>query len=649
MRNLRGGIILFTCIFLALLALDVYPGLRGGSGWRWPYALPADWLPVAVLALLLLVYVAGTLALRRVRLPDAAALAWGVLGGVVIAIGVVGVRGDPAFLLFTRTVSPVQTGASSLAVRTLAEDGALDALRRWPQVMREAQDANLIHFTTSPPGQPLLHHGASAFFEALPGVSQPLSMALRPFQCSNDTVMAYTAAEMSATLPGMLMPLWAALAVLPVYTLGRLLFESRPAAVRAALWWPLVPSALLFAPTWNTLYPLLGATSGALLLAGLLHNGAESRRALLLVAAGAVMSGATFLNFAVLPLLLLYGLLTLGCWWFVRGGAGGFWWPLRMGLWYGLGLASVWLIYGLLTGVTPLDIAAVTFEKHSQLVQRDYLPWLLLHPYDTLMFSGWPLAGLFAAGCWLALRRLPDRLAALDVLALATLLTLLLVNLSGVVQGENARILSFYAPFLLLAGGRWLEISPRWDAPLLAAQALTVGVLALALPVVPLDLNPQPTAPRNDFPRMVDVTPRPAGYTFRSAVYAGEFTLEWYRFIADPAQRALSLEIEWRGGQPVERPYVFEVVAHADDPNLGPVSSEATRWRAQFGHYLPTCWRPGEVVPDLIVIDLPGVSAPVQWTLELIAIDPRTGDRLWVHAPDAEPGLSATLGPVPYP
>ena len=108
----------------------------------------------------------------------------------------------------------------------------------------------------------------------------------------------------------------------------------------------------------------------------------------------------------MLPLLLLYGLLTLGYWWFVRGGAGGLWWPVRAGIWYGLGLASVWLIYGLLTGVTPLDIAAVTFEKHGELVQREYLPWLLLHPYDTLMFSGWPLAGLFVAGCWLALRRL---------------------------------------------------------------------------------------------------------------------------------------------------------------------------------------------------------------------------------------------------
>ncbi|MFW5772360.1 MAG: hypothetical protein ACOCZH_03470, partial [Phototrophicaceae bacterium] len=199
MRNLRNWIVTLTCIFLALLALDAYPGLRGGSGWRWPYALPDDWLPVAVLALILVVYVAGTLALRHIRLPDAAGLAWGVLGGFVIAVSVVSVRGDPAFLLFTRTVSPVQTGASTLAVRTLAEEGALAALRRWPDVMREAQDANLIHFTTSPPGQPLLHHGAAALFERVPGVSQPLSMALRPFQCSNDTVVAYTAAEISAT------------------------------------------------------------------------------------------------------------------------------------------------------------------------------------------------------------------------------------------------------------------------------------------------------------------------------------------------------------------------------------------------------------------------------------------------------------------
>jgi hypothetical protein len=265
------------------------------------------------------------------------------------------------------------------------------------------------------------------------------------------------------------------------------------------------------------------------------------------------------------------------------------------------------------------------------------------------MFSGWPLAALFVAGCWLALRRLPERLRALDVLALATLLTFLLVNLSGVVQGENARILSFYAPFFLVAGGRWLERSAGWDAPLLAAQALTVGVLALALPVVPLDLNPQPTGPRSDFPRIEELALRPVGDTFRSANYAGNFTLDSYRFVADPAQQALSLEIVWQGVEPVERPYVFEVVARADDPNLGPVSSEPARWRAQFGHYLPTCWRPGESVPDLVLLDLPVVSAPVQWTLELAAIDPRTGDRMWVHTPDGAANLWAELGPIPYP
>jgi hypothetical protein len=644
----------FTLLFLFLLAVDVYPGLRGGSGWRWTYALPETWLPVLFLAIVLLVYLLTMRFFQYRDCPTWVTLLSVTVAGVLIALSVIGIRGDVRFLLFTRTVSPVQTGASTIAVNVMAEDGLQTTLERWPDVMRDAQAANIIHFTTSPPGQPLVHYTAAQLFAAVPAISEPLSMALRPYQCSNNEVMSYTHGEISSVLLGMLMPFWAALAVLPIVRSAKLLFDDEQVAMRLAIWWPLVPTVLLFAPTWNTVYPALVVTAFMFLLMGMVS--ASSRRSVFyLLLAGVVMSLTTFLNFAVLPLLLLFGLFTLGYWLFTKERAGGLLWPVKVGFWFGIGLISTWLVYWLVAGNTPLDIWRMTVEEHSALVKRDTLPWLILHPYDVLLFVGWPLAGLFVWGAALALRqsfhqRDQKLLSAGSVLAISTLMTFVLVNLSGIAQGENARIMSFYAPFFLLsAGGVLAAKSPRWDWPLLTTQAATVLVMAAVLAVVPLDLNPQPKTPYPDTTGTQQFDPKPIGATFTSSTYRGKFTLDGYWLIPDIAAQMLTIGLYWQGDEQVERPYHFEISARAENDIDGKINAEPFRWQAQGGYYLPTCWQPGDEVFDLIQIPLPTVSAPVVWSLEFRAYDVRTGDVMQITRAGGDDSAPFILADVNYP
>lgn len=650
---MRKWLISFTLLFLFLLAFDLYPGLRGGSGWRWFYELPDSWWPVVILALAMTLYLAGVSVLYRRESQPRWMLLWSTLAGAVIAVLVVAVRGDPGFLLFSRTASPVQTGASTIAVSVMAEDGLDATLDHWPEVMLDAREANIIHFSTSPPGQPLLHYAAAELFDGVPAISDPLSMALRPYQCSNPDVMRYTSGEISSVLLGMLMPVWAAFAVWPVYWSAQTLTGERRSALQLAIWWPLVPTVLLFAPTWNTLYPLLSVTAFALLVNGMTTHD-RIRLVVACIGAGVVMSATTFLNFAVLPVILLFGLFTLGYWWFVRERSGGFGWPVQVGVWFGLALSSVWLVFGLISGNTPLDIARITFDEHGTLVQRDYLPWLLLHPYDVLMFVGWPLAGLFLWGAWSALGRFRSRVgqsvSASDVLALTLLITFVLVNVSGVAQGENARIMSYYAPFFLLAGAVILvKRSWQWTRPLLLAQATTVVVMAAVLPVIPLDLNPQPESPYSDDSGIAWPDPTPVAAHFSSNQYQGEFQLASYWLVPDIVAQVITVGLHWQGIDPVERPYEFEIVARAENAIDGEIVADAVTWYAQNGHYLPTCWREGDRVFDLVQIPLPTVSAPVAWTLELRAVDARTGDIMQVALSDSTKANAVILGPVNYP
>jgi hypothetical protein len=669
---MRRLVIVVTLIFAAILALDLYPGLRGGAGWQWPYAAPRDLLPVVVLALGLAVYLGVSLALRRTSVRGL--LAWAVIGGTLLAYLLVGVQGDPYYLLFTRTVSPVQTGASALQARIMSTEGVLSTLQRWPQVMDEALGQNLIHFTTSPPGQVLLHQAAADLFDspALSGFSSAISRPLRAFQCTDVDVMRYTNGEIvSAGLFAYLMPLFAALTAVPLYLIARDLTGDRFRAASLAAWWPLIPAALLFAPTWNTFYPLLCTLAFWLLLRGL-----NSRRLIWAAASGLVMFAATFLNFSVLPFFLLAGLFTLG-WHFVGPRAEGRWlvnppltqanqvplaprslgegdlggegpnrlkpiaYSLLFGVSFALGLFLPWLIYALITGVSPLEILGKTFGAHGELVQREYLPWLILHPYDVLLFTGIPAALLAIWGVVRVIRS--RRLDSVGLFTLSMALTVLLVNFAGIVQGENARILIFYMPFLLLMTLAVRRDEPRADAPLFAAQAVIVLVMAAVLPVVPLDMDPVPSGPRSDIGSLGDVPWTADGTSFDSSVYAGQFTLDRYRWVGDPARQAITFEFEFGGMEPSERPYQFELVARADT-DMGEIVSEPFRWWSQGEEYPPSCWREGEIIRDTVVMPLPPVPHPVEWDVILRAVDERTGDVMLTSTGDAH-----QLVPIPYP
>lgn len=628
---MRRTLVLAAVIFAVVFALDVYPGLRGGAGWQWTYQAPQALLPVAALAVGLVVYLIILLWLRPRTVGGS--LAWIVVSGTLLAYLVVGISGDPFYTLFTRTVSPVQTGASALQARIMSDEGVLPTLQRWPQIMDEALGQNLIHFTTSPPGQVLLHQAAADLFDssALTNISASLSRPLRLFQCSDEDVMRYTRGEIiSAGLFAFLMPLFAALTAVPLFLIARDLTGDRRLAVNLAGWWPIVPAALMFAPTWNTVYPALCALSFWLLLRGLLRNRSDWA-----AMAGLVMAFTTLLNFSVLPFFLLAGLFTLGFLRDIRR-------SVVFGLVFGLGVLVPWIIYTLVTGVSPLDILRQTFGAHSELVRRDYLPWLILHPYDVLLFTGLPAAVLSVLG---AVRVIRDRqFDRLGVFTLSISATVLLVNLAGIVQGENARILIFYMPFLLLASLPLLRgRNSTYDTPLLSVQALVLLVMASVLAVVPFDMNPMPSGPRTDIGSLGDVVWTEDGTVFLNAEYAGEFALVRYRWVGDPSRQALSYEFEFAGHTPTERPYQFELVARAETDE-GEIVSEPFRWWSQGAEYPPTCWRSGEIIRDTIVMPLPPVPHPVIWDVILRAVDERTGSVMLTAGVNA-----LELAPVSYP
>jgi len=297
-------IVLASGLWALGLAADVLPILRGDFGWRWPYEAPKEPGRLLPLLLALLLYLVGAWWLRR-RTRALPLVSWSVLGGVVLTIAGLYVRSDPLFELYAGTVDPGAAGWHYAAARIEDTDATL---RDWPAYMVKAYSYSA-HVRLSPPGQVMIYHAANQVFAGWPAVADRLGMPLRAAQCHNLRLMTFSNAELASAWLGMLMPVWGALTVVPLYRLGHRLFGDE-ATRWSVIWWPLTPAVLMFAPAPNTFYPFLAVMTVALLVKGVVE-----RRMIWVLMAGCVMSCLTFLTLSVLPLLGVVAAVIVGRRW----------------------------------------------------------------------------------------------------------------------------------------------------------------------------------------------------------------------------------------------------------------------------------------------------------------------------------------------
>lgn len=604
----------FSLIFSLLLASNLIPELRGDYGWRWPYETP-NWPRVIPVLCVTAVYLVG---ITRIQHPRQL-LIWCFGGAVIIPIACLYILGDPLYLLVTRTLSGLATGAH-LAGAEMTDLG--QTLHNWPQIMptylQPGQHSMLsVHIALSPPGLPLFYYGLNRLFESIPVMANPLGMALRPFQCQNYAIMAYDNAQLASAWFGVLMPVWAGLTVIPLYRAGGRL---------AVIWWPLVPSLALFTPTWNTFYPLIGLFA-YLLLADVVQQGSPLKRrsVLKLLSAGFLVSLATFANVSIVPLVAFLGLYCVIATWqsqqpFSR--------LIKIGICFGIGLLSVWIIYFLISGVTPWAILAQALGQHFGL-DRPYLPWIYLHLYDLTLFTGIPLV-------LLALLQVSRR--TIDPLGVALIVTLIVLALSGTARGETGRVWLFFVPYILIVAARYFEPDQRSGKLLITlAQAITLITVAAFLRVIGTELTPPPQNIVTSSDNQALASP---------ATFNNSITLVGMRSVPD--RDGIDLTLTWRTDHPVAVPYYLSALIVKPD---GQPLPSATNWQPFDTRYPMTCWQSGEVITETrhLPVGSPGSTiAPGNYWISLSMFDQRDGQSIPVltgSAVDKQVGL----GPISVP
>jgi hypothetical protein len=630
-------IVLLSLVWTVVFALDLLPILRGGPDWDWHYKPVLDEFRVAPLVVGVVVYVSLGLWLRRRSI--AALLAWSVLGGIGLSLAAVHLRGDVLYRLYTITVSGRSEGWHMAAARI--QDLAA-TLHDWPQFMAASLSYSP-HIDHTPPGIVLIYYWAGRVLDSLPAISGWLAQPLRWLLCQYLT--GYTAGQYASAWLGILMPVWASLTAVPLYRLGQRLFGDETGRW-AALWWPLVPGFLIFAPLPNTFYAM-----PSLLVIGLLWEGLTLDRLLWVAAAGLLMSILTFLTFTFAPLLLFAGLLTLGAFWLKkkRDAAPPHWyWPFRVGLVFGVGLAVVWLVFWGLTGLSFWNLWQTAQQTQVDIAQiRPYLPWLALDLNDLFMFTGWPLALLALIATWSSFKLLvsqgvPSEAA---VMTAAAALTLIVIDLYGTPRGEWGRIMVLLSPWLLLAAAGRLSRAPRSASLVTAVQGLIAVVMLVVLQVLAPEFKAHaaPVAPTVKLPASN------AQIFASSATFDGNIRLASVSGKVDSQpdasgqeQTFLYLWLTWDTLRPLPVPFAYRVQAVAADASVAIAPAVISPFTDS---YPMTCWKTTEgPLTDRLRVPLPG-SGSGDWWADLSVVDPATGQPLNVTVDSASRADHIRLGP----
>lgn len=637
-------IIVLSLLWAFLLAVDWLPGLRGGYGWRWPYAILADWRRLLPLLGGLILYLLVADWLRRGERAGWL-LVWAMAGTVGLTLAALFVTNDPFFELYTVVVSG-DTGGWHYAAARIDDIGA--ALRHWPQFMRDSEWFSS-HMSISPPGMVLVYFEANQVLAQWTALSDRLAPILRAAQCHNYRINDYSNAQLASSWLGMLMPLWSSLTVWPLYMLGKVLY-GRPAALWAVFWWPLIPGLLMMSPSPNTAFPFWATAVITLLLWGLWHN-----RPVWVLAAGALLSLLTFMTMAFLPLVLLAGVFTLGLYLSRHRltdaptlSAVRWHWPVVMGIWFGFGLLLVWAVYYLVYGVTFIQIFQSATLTHFEL-ERPYLPWLFLHSYDYFIFTGWPLVLLAGWGIWLVWRRWRQAQMQTvgELFVLAVFLSFALLIVSGTLRGETGRILLYYTPFLLLIAAQGLvqhrgKTIARDGRLLTVTQVVLLLVMVAFLRVGGAEFNVLPPAAA---PPLAQPPPEPIVTT---AVAMGD-ALQLQAFSGQVVNTAegdlLQLWLYWHSIGQVDQPYWLSFIP----VNGSQAAPQATLLQPFEEQYPTTCWRPGESFGQQVNVPLFTAVSDDDWWVSFSLVSGRTGQKMTIVTADGLIDDQVGLGPFSQP
>lgn len=423
---------IISIVFFILVGLDISPYLRGPGpyppDWRWEYyfinTLPKIWMPILIIFLICLFgFYLEKKSIIQIENKLIKNLLILLILGFVFQLSVLFFSRSGVFILLHRIINPDLNGYFTTSI----------SIKDFGEFLRTYNDSVLsfaMHAKGHTPFAVLFFYVINIFSSFL----TPLHSFIERFSPSHSDVKlvweALTSSQkLGAVFSSIFITFLSSSVIIPLYFLAKHIYGVR-SATRSALIYIVTPSVVLFTPINDVFLPLFPVIS-----LFLFYKSLDKNSLLYILFSGIVMSIGVLFSLSLLPLLFLFFVIYLHKIYKDKVINKE---KIILGFNFILGL----LILPIFLLFFNFNLLEVTKTLMSGLPEnREYITWIFYNLYDFFIFSGIPVFVLFIVTL---LKR------KIDSLLLAFISMLFLLNFSGAVRGEVARIWIPFIPILIL-------------------------------------------------------------------------------------------------------------------------------------------------------------------------------------------------------
>lgn len=479
-----------------------------------------------------------------------------------------------------------------------------------------------VHVSRHPPGLSLVFTLGTRLFEAAPGLAESIAAPLREQSCQGLLSPSLPAPVMASGLFGALAEIaMAMLAVVPLYFLVKRLAGSGAAAWAVALF-PLTPGFGMWVSQFDRGFGLITAVV-LLLCEGIVT--ANSRRHAL--AAGVILSAASFLSFGNIPIAGIAAVYSLVRIWqttpalaaslkarplgaALRSASTIMAPRIIQGALALAGMTTVWIAAFVLFRLDVFGLWRAIFDSHLD-IPFPYWPFVAWHPWDIITFIGVPLVAIAATAGW-------KRAAPLTA---AFVITLGMLSLAHIARGETGRVWLFFTPIAVGAAAIVLATRSRFEQiavlALLAAQLMTQASVMRVMKEIGI------------FPEALPPASVPAGATTIDTRFGGEGQIALLAYEMSPSSPngSASVTLYWQrmSAKPIDASYRAFVHIARDESDQARVGSQDGM---PVQDLFPTaCWLKDVVVKDVREVPIARDAPPGRYPVFIGLYDMTTGAR----------------------
>jgi methylthioxylose transferase len=437
-KKLLFATITISLLFFVAIGFDLSPLLRGPAPhpieWQWPYLfvntlnkiLPSI---ILIFTILYLFNFFDKLKTGKLEKYEKVFLPLVVILSFLFELSVIYFSRAGLFVLLQRTIMPGANGYFATAV-------SINSFSNFLTNFNSIVSTLPMHAEVHTPGVEILYFFINCFFNLFPLVNKVPSL-FSPSSVSVfsvwTTLMPYQ--KSGALFISLFIPFVASFITVPLYYLFKLQDNAKN-ALRGIFLYIFVPSITLFLPLPDvlfSLFPILG------FLFLILVN--KKNNVMFIFLSGLTLSVGFFFSLSLLPFILMFLIVIL--FQHLRHKEKIIRFVHKLGYFFvGLILPYVFLyaFYGFNIIQVSNTILGLTVTAY-----RSYAVWLFYNLYDFFIFAGIPILICFIYAMKKNFKKIKD-----NYLFLSFFLTLLILNISGNVRGETARLWIPFIPFLIL-------------------------------------------------------------------------------------------------------------------------------------------------------------------------------------------------------